>query len=80
MEKAQAAASRKKVFDMIATDKVGFSGYHMPFHAVGFAQKLETGYRFRPEDLSVRYVTQLAHSSHSSPGTQAGRFAIHFLS
>jgi len=49
MYKAQAAASRKKVFDMIATDKVAFMGYHMPFPAVGFVEKYETGYRFVPK-------------------------------
>jgi glyoxylase-like metal-dependent hydrolase (beta-lactamase superfamily II) len=49
MDKAAAAASRKKVFDMIATDKVAFLGYHMPFPAVGYAEKLETGYRFVPK-------------------------------
>jgi len=49
MDKAAAAASRKKVFDMIATDKVAFLGYHMPFPAVGYAEKLDTGYRFVPK-------------------------------
>ncbi|MBP1842252.1 glyoxylase-like metal-dependent hydrolase (beta-lactamase superfamily II) [Rhizobium petrolearium] len=49
MDKAEAAASRKKVFDMIATDKVAFLGYHMPFPAVGFVEKRETGYRFVPK-------------------------------
>ena len=49
MDKAQAAATRKKVYDMIATDKVAFLGYHMPFPAVGFAEKQETGYRFVPK-------------------------------
>jgi len=49
MDKAKAAATRKKVFDMIATDKVAFLGYHMPFPAVGYAEKQETGYRFVPK-------------------------------
>ncbi|MFB9950483.1 MBL fold metallo-hydrolase [Rhizobium puerariae] len=49
MDKAQAAATRKKVFDMAATDKVAFLGYHMPFPAVGFVEKQETGYRFVPK-------------------------------
>ncbi|WP_445304345.1 MBL fold metallo-hydrolase [Neorhizobium sp. SOG26] len=49
MDKAKAAESRKKVFDMIATDKVAFLGYHMPFPAVGYAEKQETGYRFVPK-------------------------------
>ncbi|TDK37556.1 MBL fold metallo-hydrolase [Rhizobium deserti] len=49
MDKAQAAATRKKVFDMIATEKVAFLGYHMPFPAVGYAEKQQTGYRFVPK-------------------------------
>ncbi|WP_164901788.1 MBL fold metallo-hydrolase [Neorhizobium lilium] len=49
MDKAQAAATRKKVFDMVATDRIAFLGYHMPFPAVGYAEKQETGYRFVPK-------------------------------
>ncbi|PDT31389.1 MBL fold metallo-hydrolase [Rhizobium sp. L9] len=49
MDKAQAAASRRKVFDMIATEKIAFLGYHMPFPAVGFAAKQDGGYRFVPK-------------------------------
>ncbi|WP_454848304.1 MBL fold metallo-hydrolase [Rhizobium binxianense] len=49
MDKAQAAASRRKVFDMIATEKIAFLGYHMPFPAVGFVERQETGYRFVPK-------------------------------
>ncbi|MCH4544451.1 MBL fold metallo-hydrolase [Rhizobium changzhiense] len=49
MDKAQAAASRRKVFDMIATDKIAFLGYHMPFPSVGFAEKQDGGYRFVPK-------------------------------
>jgi len=49
MDKAAAAASRKKVFDMIATDRVAFLGYHMPFPAAGYVEKLDGGYRFVPK-------------------------------
>lgn len=48
MDKAQAASSRKKVFDMVATDRLPFVGYHMPFPAVGFVEKQDQGYRFVP--------------------------------
>lgn len=48
-DKDAAVATRKKVFDMLATDRLPFIGYHMPFPAVGFVEKLETGYRFVPE-------------------------------
>jgi len=49
MDKAQAAATRRKVFGMIAADKVAFVGYHMPFPAVGFVETYEDGYRFVPK-------------------------------
>jgi glyoxylase-like metal-dependent hydrolase (beta-lactamase superfamily II) len=49
MDKAKAADTRKRVFDMIATDKIAFLGYHMPFPAVGYAEKQEIGYRFVPK-------------------------------
>ncbi|MBO3758977.1 MBL fold metallo-hydrolase [Ciceribacter sp. L1K22] len=48
MDKAAAAATRKNVFDMVASDRIPFLGYHMPFPAVGYAEKLDTGYRFVP--------------------------------
>ncbi|MHA7969871.1 MBL fold metallo-hydrolase [Rhizobium sp. CAU 1783] len=49
MDKAAAATARRKVFDMIAADRLAFLGYHMPFPAVGYAEKLDTGYRFVPK-------------------------------
>nr|WP_225170665.1 MBL fold metallo-hydrolase [Ensifer sp. IC4062] len=48
MDKAQATAARRKVFDMIATDRLPFIGYHMPFPAVGFVERSDLGYRFVP--------------------------------
>ena len=46
---AQAIATRKKVFDMIAAQKLPFLGYHMPFPSVGFVEKRGEGYHFIPE-------------------------------
>lgn len=48
MDKEAAAATRKRVFDMIATDRIPFIGYHMPFPAAGFVEKADEGYRFVP--------------------------------
>ena len=48
MDKAKAAETRRRVFDMIATERLPFIGYHMPFPAVGFVEKLGEGYRFVP--------------------------------
>ncbi len=52
-DKAAAAAARRKVFDMIATDRLAFVGYHMPFPSVGFIEKAGTGYRFIPETYQL---------------------------
>ncbi|MDX3925694.1 MAG: MBL fold metallo-hydrolase [Shinella sp.] len=48
MDKAQAAAARKAVFDMVAADKLAFIGYHMPFPSAGYVEKASEGYRFVP--------------------------------
>lgn len=48
MDKAAAAASRRKVFGMIASERLPFIGYHMPFPAVGFVEVQDQGYRFVP--------------------------------
>ncbi|MEP6065446.1 MAG: MBL fold metallo-hydrolase [Paracoccaceae bacterium] len=39
MDKAAAATTRRRVLDMLATDKVPFVGYHMPFPAIGYVDK-----------------------------------------
>jgi glyoxylase-like metal-dependent hydrolase (beta-lactamase superfamily II) len=52
-DKAAAAASRRRVFDMIATDRLAFIGYHMPFPAIGFVEKTGEGYRFIPETYQL---------------------------
>jgi len=49
MDKTQAAATRRKVCDMIAADKVAFLGCHLPLPAVGFVETYEDGYRFVPK-------------------------------
>jgi glyoxylase-like metal-dependent hydrolase (beta-lactamase superfamily II) len=43
-----ALSNRKKVFDMVATDKILFSGGHLPFPGVGRATKSGTGYTYVP--------------------------------
>ena len=48
MDKEEAARTRTRVFDMLAADRVPFIGYHMPFPAAGYVEKLDVGYRFVP--------------------------------
>jgi glyoxylase-like metal-dependent hydrolase (beta-lactamase superfamily II) len=45
---ALALKNRKKVFDMVATDRLLFSGGHLPFPGVGRATKAGSGYVFVP--------------------------------
>lgn len=52
-DKAAAAASRRKVFGMIATDRIPFIGYHMPFPALGYAEPKGDGFRFVPHSYQL---------------------------
>jgi glyoxylase-like metal-dependent hydrolase (beta-lactamase superfamily II) len=45
---AMAIASRKRVFDMVATDGLLFAGAHLPFPGLGRATKAQTGYSYVP--------------------------------
>ncbi|MDO8883969.1 MBL fold metallo-hydrolase [Pseudotabrizicola sp.] len=48
MDKAAAAATRRALFGMLATDKVPFVGYHMPFPGIGYAEAMDDGFRYVP--------------------------------
>lgn len=43
-----AVTTRKRVFDMVATEKLPVIGYHMPFPALGFVERAGTSYRWIP--------------------------------
>jgi glyoxylase-like metal-dependent hydrolase (beta-lactamase superfamily II) len=43
-----AIATRKRILDMVATDKIAIAGFHMPFPSVGFVEKSGTSYRWLP--------------------------------
>ncbi|WP_158968590.1 MBL fold metallo-hydrolase [Chachezhania sediminis] len=47
-DKEQASATRRRVFDMLAADRVPMIGYHMPFPAAGFVEARGDGFRFVP--------------------------------
>ncbi|MCB2134983.1 MAG: MBL fold metallo-hydrolase [Rhodobacteraceae bacterium] len=53
MDKAAAAASRRKVLGMIAADKLPFIGYHMPFPATGFIEAKGDGFRYVPSSYQL---------------------------
>ncbi|MEV8466191.1 MBL fold metallo-hydrolase [Fluviibacterium sp. DFM31] len=48
MDKAAAAATRRKVLSMLATDKIPFIGYHMPFPGMGYVETRGDGFRYVP--------------------------------
>lgn len=43
MDKEAAVATRKRLFDMAAAERLPVTGYHMPFPAVGFVEALPDG-------------------------------------
>lgn len=55
-DKAQAAATRKKLFGMIAADRIPFVGYHMPFPAVGYVEAQEAGFRYVPASYQLSLI------------------------
>lgn len=44
----QALATRRKLLDMLAAERMPMAGYHYPFPAVGYIAKLGSGYDFIP--------------------------------
>ena len=47
-DKDAAVATRKRVFDMVATDKLPVVGYHLPFPSLGFVERAGGSYRWVP--------------------------------
>ena len=48
MDKDKAVATRKRILDMAAADKVLATGYHMPFPAMGYIEKVGDAHRWIP--------------------------------
>jgi glyoxylase-like metal-dependent hydrolase (beta-lactamase superfamily II) len=42
-DKEQAATTRKRIYDMAATDRLPVIGYHMPFPSVGYVEQTTPG-------------------------------------
>ena len=54
MDKAAAAATRKKVLGMAAADRIPLIGYHMPFPGLGYVEtRGEGGYHFVPHSYQL---------------------------
>lgn len=48
MDKAQGAATRRRIYDMAATDRIPVVGYHTSFPSVGYVERQGTAYRWLP--------------------------------
>ena len=47
-DQAQAAATRRRILDMLAADRMPMLGYHMPFPGLGFVERAGEEFRFIP--------------------------------
>lgn len=54
VDKDMAAKTRRRIFEMIASEKLPFIGYHMPFPALAFLQRAGDGYHYVPETYQLR--------------------------
>ena len=52
-DKAAAAATRRRLLDMLAADKTPFVGYHMPFPAFGYVEKAGDGFAYVPHSYQL---------------------------
>lgn len=48
MDGPAAVATRRKLYDMLAAERMLMTGYHLPSPAVGYIEKSGSGYRFTP--------------------------------
>jgi glyoxylase-like metal-dependent hydrolase (beta-lactamase superfamily II) len=54
MDKGRGVATRRRIYDMAATERVPVVGYHTSFPSVGFVQRTGTGYRWIPVTYQFR--------------------------
>jgi len=52
-DKDKAVATRKRILDMVATDKLFVAGFHMPFPGLGWVEKTSGGYRWVPHSYQM---------------------------
>lgn len=54
-DKAVAAATRRKMLDMLAAERIPFAGYHMPFPGIGFVEVVGDGFRYVPASYQFMF-------------------------
>jgi glyoxylase-like metal-dependent hydrolase (beta-lactamase superfamily II) len=52
-DKEMAAATRKRILDMVAADDIFVMGFHMPFPGIGFVERAHGGYRWVPHGYQL---------------------------
>lgn len=52
-DKDKAVATRKRMLDMLATDRLFFASFHMPFPGIGWIDKTSAGYRWVPHSYQM---------------------------
>ncbi|WP_294607426.1 MBL fold metallo-hydrolase [Roseovarius sp.] len=53
MDKSAAAKTRRRLLGMLATDKIPFIGYHMPWPAVGYAEARNSSFSYVPSSYQL---------------------------
>ncbi|MCZ0812410.1 MAG: MBL fold metallo-hydrolase [Pseudomonadota bacterium] len=53
MDKAAAAATRRRILDMLAADGLPFIGYHMPWPGMGYVESEGDGFRYVPASYQL---------------------------
>lgn len=48
-DQPQAAAARKRAFDMAAADRLLVAGMHLPFPGLGYVERREAGFHYHPD-------------------------------
>ena len=52
-DKEKAAATRKRIFDMVASEGIAAVGFHMPFPAIGYVERAGDAYRWVPHGYQL---------------------------
>lgn len=52
-DKEKAAATRKRILDMVATEQIPVVGYHMPFPGAGYVERAGGSYRWAPHSYQL---------------------------
>jgi len=54
-DKDRAVITRKRILDMVATEKLWVVGFHMPFPSVGFVERKDGAYRWIPATYQLNF-------------------------